>query len=148
MNEIDKLKQAIANCIEVEQKQCNSNNACAEEHRQLRLWLEELLLLKGVEQSFESAYQKAMKEIGCNYGGEFAQRMFKYGADNLIEQAVSNGQKKYEVGMEFMKWRAIKAFKDNCQHPKDTEPCECKLCVRWVGGHCELLDGFIEKLNS
>ena len=44
--------------------------------------------------------------------------------------------------------KAIEAFKDNCQHPKDTEPCKCKLCVRWVGGHCELLDGFIEKLNS
>ena len=47
-----------------------------------------------------------------------------------------------------MKQKAIEAFKENCQRPKDTEPCECKLCVRWVGGHCELLDGFIEKLNS
>lgn len=70
------------------------------------------------------------------------------GANNLIQQASANGQKKYQQGAEFMKQKAIEAFKDNCQHPKDTEPCKCKLCVRWVGGHCELLDGFIEKLNS
>ena len=53
-----------------------------------------------------------------------------------------------EEGRKDMKQKAIEAFKENCQRPKDTEPCECKLCVRWVGGHCELLDGFIEKLNS
>lgn len=70
------------------------------------------------------------------------------GANNLIEQASANGQKKYQQGVDFMKYKAIEAFKENCQRPKDTEPCECKLCVRWVGGHCELLDGFIEKLNS
>ena len=72
----------------------------------------------------------------------------KEGADTLIEQASFNGQKKYIQGMNFMKYQAIEAFKENCQHPKDTEGCECKLCVRWVAGHCELLDGFIEKLNS
>ena len=47
-----------------------------------------------------------------------------------------------------MKEKAIDAFKENCQHPKDTKGCECKLCVRYVGGHCELLEGFIEKLNG
>ena len=70
------------------------------------------------------------------------------GANNLIEQSVSLGITKYQAGLECMKWKAIKAFKENCQHPKDTKGCECKLCVRYVGGHCELLDGFIEKLNS
>ena len=52
-----------------------------------------------------------------------------------------------EEGRQEMKQKAIDAFKENCQRPKDTEPCVCRLCVRWVGGHCELLDGFIEKLN-
>lgn len=52
------------------------------------------------------------------------------------------------IAKEEMKQKAIEAFKENCQHPKDAKPCECELCVRWVGGHCELLDGFIEKLNS
>lgn len=51
------------------------------------------------------------------------------------------------MAKEEMKQKAIEAFKENCQRPKDTEPCVCELCVRWVGGHCELLDGFIEKLN-
>lgn len=53
-----------------------------------------------------------------------------------------------EENRKDMKQKAIEAFKENCQHPKDTDGCECKLCVRWVAGHCELLDGFIEKLNS
>lgn len=56
--------------------------------------------------------------------------------------------KDFKSGAEWQKGKAIAAFKENCQRPKDTDPCECKLCVRWVGGHCELLDGFIEKLNS
>lgn len=59
-----------------------------------------------------------------------------------------DAMKAVEMAEEEMKQKAIEAFKENCQRPKDTEPCECKLCVRWVGGHCELLDGFIEKLNS
>ncbi len=101
-----------------------------------------------VMESFESAYQRAIKENGCNAGETFARSMFKAGADNLVDQAVSNGRKKHQQGMDFMKSIAIKAFKENCQRPKDTEGCECKLCVRWVAGHCELLDGFIEKLNS
>lgn len=57
-----------------------------------------------------------------------------YGALAIAEDAFKN--------------KAIEAFKENCQHPKDTAACECELCVRWVGSHCELLDGFIEKLNS
>lgn len=47
-----------------------------------------------------------------------------------------------------MKKKAVEAFKENCQNPKDTEPCKCKLCVRWVGSHCELLDGFIDRLEG
>lgn len=47
-----------------------------------------------------------------------------------------------------MEKKAIEAFKENCQNPKDTAPCACKLCARMVGGNCALLDGFIEKLNS
>lgn len=46
-----------------------------------------------------------------------------------------------------MKEKAIDAFKENCQHPKDAKGCECELCIRYVGNHCELLEGFIEKLN-
>lgn len=98
--------------------------------------------------TFEEAYQKAIKENGCNGGETFARSMFRAGADNLMSQAVTNGKEKWHQGMEFMKQKAIDAFKENCQRPKDTEPCVCRLCVRWVGGHCELLDGFIEKLNS
>lgn len=47
-----------------------------------------------------------------------------------------------------MKEKAIDAFKENCQHLKDAKGCECKLCVRYVGGHCEFLEGFIERLNK
>ena len=61
---------------------------------------------------------------------------------------VKDAQIAISIARMDMETKAVEAFKDNCQHPKDTEPCECKLCVRWVGGHCELLDGFIEKLNS
>ena len=38
----------------------------------------------------------------------------KAGADNLIEQASANGQKKHQQGMDFMKSKAIAAFKENC----------------------------------
>ena len=65
--------------------------------------------------------------------------------DELIGLLKSSAR---EEGRQEMKQKAIDAFKENCQRPKDTEPCVCRLCVRWVGGHCELLDGFIEKLNS
>lgn len=64
--------------------------------------------------------------------------------DELIGLLKSSAR---EEGRQEMKQKAIDAFKENCQRPKDTEPCVCRLCVRWVGGHCELLDGFIEKLN-
>lgn len=65
--------------------------------------------------------------------------------DELIGLLKSSAR---EEGRQEMKQKAIDAFKENCQRPKDTEPCVCRLCVRWVGGHCELLDGFIEKINS
>lgn len=31
------------------------------------------------------------------------------------------------IAEEEMKQKAIEAFKDNCQHPRDTEPCELQL---------------------
>lgn len=71
---------------------------------------------------------------------------WRVGCDDLVFRAGAEESLKAKE-ME-MKQKAIKAFKENCQRPKDTEPCVCELCVRWVGGHCELLDGFIEKLNS
>lgn len=54
---------------------------------------------------------------------------------------------KEEVKKELEK-KALKAFKGNCQYPKDTYGCRCFLCVRWVAGHCELYDGFKEHLRQ
>lgn len=53
-----------------------------------------------------------------------------------------------ELAISETKKKAIKAFKDNCQHPKDAKGCECVNCIRYIGRNCELLDGFIEKLNE
>lgn len=44
MNDIDKLKEAIAHCKDVEQM--FENTLCSQEHAQLRKWLEELLEIK------------------------------------------------------------------------------------------------------
>lgn len=74
--------------------------------------------------------------------------VFMFPSDKEAGIAKINNKFGFMAGAEWQKKKAIEAFKENCQRPKDTEPCECKLCVRWVGGHCELLDGFIEKLNS
>lgn len=65
--------------------------------------------------------------------------------DELICLSESGARQK---AMEEMKEKAIEAFKENCQRPKDAKGCECEVCVRYVGGHCELLEGFIGKLNS
>lgn len=64
--------------------------------------------------TFEEAYQEAIKENGCNGGETFARSMFRAGADNLISQSVENGVKKYHQGMDYMKQKAIEAFKDTC----------------------------------
>lgn len=61
---------------------------------------------------------------------------------------VKDALKAVELARDGMKEKAIDAFKENCQHPKDAKGCECELCFRYVGGHCELLEGFIEKLNG
>lgn len=87
------------------------------------------------EKKFDRLYNKMLDGNNWEYSD----------LDNLISLAESDGR---EEGREDMKKKAIEAFKDNCQHPKDAKSCKCELCVRWVGGHCELLDGFIEKLNS
>lgn len=69
----------------------------------------------------------------------------KAGADNLIKQAVSNGQKKYQQGMDFMKYKAIKAYKDTCSFSPDG----CCMMKKEAGKcDCEELKNFIEKLNS
>lgn len=44
MSEIKKLKESIAHCKNIEQS-CN-NESCVLEHKELRLWLEELLFIK------------------------------------------------------------------------------------------------------
>lgn len=51
------------------------------------------------------------------------------GANRLIEQASYNGKKKYQQGMDFMKGKAIEAFKDTCPI-------------------LEALQFFVDKLNS
>lgn len=96
-----------------------------------------------VMESFESAYQKAMTENGCNYGGEFARSIFKAGADNLIEQAVSNGQKKHQQGMDFMKFKAIEAYKNTCNFSPDG----CCMIKKEAGKcDCDELKFFIDGL--
>ncbi|MEL5895894.1 hypothetical protein AAE250_20655 [Bacteroides sp. GD17] len=55
------------------------------------------------------------------------------GANNLIEQSVFNGHMKYQQGMDFMKQKAIEAYKNACrfgssgccQIKKDAGKCDC-----------------------
>lgn len=92
--------------------------------------------------TFEEAYQEAIKENGCNAGETFARSMFQAGADNLIDQASANGQKKYRQGMDFMKSKAVEAFKQSCTN---LEQGNCRLhkdCDK-----CTRLIRFIELLN-
>ena len=87
------------------------------------------------QENFEELYERILTGDEWDYST----------LDKLIALVKIDSVKK---GMDAMKEKAINAFKENCQRPKDTESCECHLCVRWVGRHCELFDGFIEKLNS
>lgn len=64
------------------------------------------------------------------------------GANNLIQQASANGQKKYQQGAEFMKQKAIESFKDNCLMWNSSCRNDCPQ------KDCEYLNRFIEKLNS
>ncbi len=44
-NDITKLKESIKHCKEVQSKSC-TNNECKRDHKQLELWLAELLNIK------------------------------------------------------------------------------------------------------
>lgn len=95
--------------------------------------------------TFEKSYQEAIKENGCNAGETFARFMFRAGADNLISQSVENGKKKHQQGMDFMKYKAIEAYKKTCSF----SPPGCCGCKNENGEcDCEELKNFIEELNS
>lgn len=67
------------------------------------------------------------------------------GANNLIRQASANGQKKYQQGMDFMKYKAIEAYKSTCSFSPDG----CCMIKKEAGKcDCEELKNFIEELNS
>lgn len=92
--------------------------------------------------TFEEAYQEAIKENGCNAGETFARSMFQAGAYNLIDQAAANGQKKFHLGMDFMKSKAIEVFKQNCINLEQGNCRQHKDCDK-----CTRLIRFIELLN-
>lgn len=64
----------------------------------------------------------------------------KAGADNLIEQASVNGQKKHQQGMDFMKSKAIAAFKENC-------PCWSRFQQDRRCDECAYLKDFCNQLD-
>lgn len=67
------------------------------------------------------------------------------GANDLIKQASANGQKKHQQGMDFMKYKAIEAYKDTCSFSPDG----CCMMKKEAGKcDCEELKNFIEELNS
>lgn len=81
---------------------------------------------------FKEAYQKAVKENGCNAGETFAWSMFRAGADNLMSQDVKLRIKKCYQVMDYMKQKSIEAHwkccpslsKDNdlmCKHQTDCD---------------------------
>lgn len=62
------------------------------------------------------------------------------GANNLIEQASANGQKKHQQGMDFMKSKAIAAFKKNC-------PCWSRFQQDRKCDECAYLKDFCNQLD-
>lgn len=95
--------------------------------------------------AFEEAYKKAVSENGCNVGETFARSMFQAGADNLIDQSVANGAKMYNQGMDYMKHKAIEAYKKSC----DFNAPGCCGCKNSKGEcNCEQLKDFIEELTN
>lgn len=62
------------------------------------------------------------------------------GANNLIEQASSNGQMKHQQGMDFMKSKAIAAFKKNC-------PCWSRFQQDRKCDECAYLKDFCNQLD-
>lgn len=66
------------------------------------------------------------------------------GANNLIDQASANGQKKYQQGVDFMKYKAIEAYKKTC----DFNAPGCCACKNAKGEcECEQLKDFIAELE-
>lgn len=66
------------------------------------------------------------------------------GANALIEQASNNGQKKYQQGVDFMKYRAIEIYKKTC----DFNAPGCCACKNAKGEcDCEQLKDFIAALD-
>lgn len=63
MNEIDKLKDAIFHCKEIEKGEC-TNIYCAKDHKQLRLWLEHLLFIKETTRIYEEIKNSKIKKTG------------------------------------------------------------------------------------
>lgn len=56
------------------------------------------------------------------------------------EQASANGQKKYQQGMDFMKSKAITAFKENCPcWSRFQQDRKCDKCT-WLKEFCNKLD--------
>jgi len=95
--------------------------------------------------TFEEAYKKAVKENGCNAGETFAKSMFRAGADNLMSQGVKLGIKKYHQGMDYMKQKAIEAYKKSC----DFNAPGCCGCKSSKGEcNCEQLKDFITELEN
>lgn len=94
---------------------------------------------------FKEAYQKAVKENGCNAGETFAWSMFRAGADYLMSQDMKLRIKKYNQVIGYMKQKSIEAHwkccpnlsKDNdrmCNHLAD---CDRK---------CPYMNEFINQL--
>lgn len=93
----------------------------------------------------EDVLKLETEENGCNAGETFARSMFRAGADNLIDQSVANGMKKYHQGMDYMKQKAIEAYKKSC----DFNAPGCCSCMDKQGKcDCEQLKDFIEELNN
>lgn len=68
----------------------------------------------------------------------------KEGANALIEEASANGQKKYQQGVDFMKYKAIEAYKKTC----DFNAPGCCACKNAKGEcDCEQLKDFIAELE-
>ena len=64
----------------------------------------------------------------------------KAGSNNLIEQASANGKKKYQQGMDFMKSKAIVAFKEKC-------PCWSRFSQDRKCDECAYLKDFCNQLD-
>lgn len=62
------------------------------------------------------------------------------GANNLIEQSIAHGQKKYQQGVAFMKQKAIEAFRQCCNHRINGCDNNCITCGAY--------EAFVNKINE